>query len=187
MKKTLSLLMAILGMNGFAVAQMALTVPYIPVKEAAPLDLSETRRQLADQSYANATQLYSELTKRYQELVLNADMLPLRKKRFYDGTNAIINQQTADMNAHPYSFVTEQAIGSVKFKESMLALFDATLLQSYKEEYRRVKEWEMYLRDKNLLDAPYKNGAQPSGLTNREAISALFGVDQVLFDKVDWK
>ena len=174
------------GFNYSVVAQTApaLRVRYIPVQQAAPLDFSDIQARFAIESQTNAIMLQKELQESLTQQVTNIDMLPLRKKIFQDGANAIAKELME--RAATNSLI--DGSGNVPFyRQKFVDLYDATLIQSYKEEYRRVREWEVYLRDKNILDTPYKNGAQPTSLTNREAISALYGTDKGLFDKVNWK
>lgn len=186
MKKYLLFASICFGLNGLIAAQSypALRVDYIPVQRAAPLDFSDIQARFAIESQANESMLQQEAQGLFAQQVANVDMLPLRKKIFQDGMGEV----SKELMERAAASALMNGSGNVSFyRQKFVTLFNATLIQSYKEEYRRVKEWEIYLRDKNALDAPYKNGIQPTGLTNREVISILYGTDQMRFDKVNWK
>ena len=185
MKRSLIILVALVCVSKPLSAQV-LTVPYIPVQRATPPNFSAIDARFAQESQVNVNLIRKELQDLFAQQILNVDMLPLRKKGFQLGTDVIFAELEQRAAEGGYNDGVAGVLNS-RYRQKFNSLFDAPTIQSYKEEYRRVKEWEMYLRGKNALDTPYKNGAQLIGLNNREVISILYGTDQALFDKVNWR
>jgi uncharacterized small protein (DUF1192 family) len=184
MRKMLLLLFTLSYIGCYA--QGAFYVPYTPITKAKPIDTAGAIAK-ADAEGLERYQNYKRgIDKILSERVLSVDMLPVDKVALQNEFSRLRAQHDKEMASNGAS-----ALSSYKFDQYNRAfdehVFNTAVIQKAKTTYTRVLSWEGYLRDKGLLDSPYVNAKGPTDLTNRQALSILYGTDTEVFLKLGWE
>jgi hypothetical protein len=157
------------------------SVPYIPTRKFDKDATMAKIRAIGAERYAEFKESIDE---RFATRVLAMDMLPIHKMAFQRNFNRTRSQQDAEMSAYPELFMRKLDDYSRAFDDFSL---NPTQIQNAKTIYTRILAWENHIRDKGLLNAPYKGADELTGLTNQQALNILYGQNEDAYLKLKWQ
>lgn len=186
MKKLIVSLFALY--SGACCAQVIppLYVPYIPIVKAKPVDAAAALARADAEGAAIYTTFKAEINKLFVSMVIGVDMLTVHKTAFQRDFDRTRSKQDVEMAINPASALYTSKLSEYgrAFDEFCL---NAVQIQLAKTKYSRVLAWENHLRDKDLLDAPYKNAKGATSLSNRQALSILYGTNEDAYLQLAWE
>ena len=181
--RTLLTSIALLVSISLSYAQEApvLSVPYIPTRKFDKNATMANIRAICAERYA---EFKENIDERFATRVLAVDMLPVHKAAFQRDFNRTRSQQDAEMSDYPELFMKKLNDYGRAFDEFSL---NPIQIQNAKTIYTRILAWESHLRDKGLLNAPYKNADGLTGLTNQQTLNILYGQDGDAYLNLKWQ
>ena len=159
----------------------AVSVPYIPTRK---FDRNATMANIRAICTERYVEFKENIDERFATRVLAIDMLPIHKAAFQRDFNRTRSQQDAEMADYPELFMKKLSDYSRAFDEYSL---NPIQIQNAKTIYTRILAWESHIRDKGLLNAPYKNADGLTVLTNQQALNILYGQDGDAYLNLKWQ